>query len=245
MIIRDTNIRRALRDKQRGFLLNPFRFGNGGDPNFASVVLLLKGETANGSTPVDSSSIARTLTQTGGALVSTAQAKYGAGSINFPSPSTLQAANSSDFFFGTGDFTIEYWLYLTGTGTQAIGAYANGSATNANYSFQVTVDGTIRIALYSGGTAYTAQAGTPSTNTWQHVAHVRSSGTLKSYLGGVGGSAVSANVNVNNPASSVFQIGRAQGFYPFAGYIDEYRITKGVGRYTADFTPPAAAFPTF
>jgi hypothetical protein len=83
-------------------------------------------------------------------------------------------------------------------------------------------------------------------DTWYHVALVRSgSGTnnMKLYLDGV---LESQNTNTYTVPVNDIVLGRTYtnlNSEYFNGYIDDLRITKGVARYTANFTPPTAAFP--
>lgn len=234
------------------FLINPYRFGVAAtDPNFANVSLLLHGDGTNGSTTItDSSGSPKTVTAVGNAAISTAQSKFGGASILFDGVNDYATVSTgSAFTFGTGDFTVEAWAregarsgYPT---VLEIGNHANNTGviflmndgnSPANY-----------IGLYSGAFFESAKVAAPALNTWNHVAWVRASGVLKIYLNGVGSSGSAFTNNLSD--STTVTIGSKAGGdggganYDLNGYIDELRVTKGVARYTANFTPPTAPFP--
>jgi hypothetical protein len=222
------------------------------DPLFGSVSLLLHGNGTNGSTTIiDSSPSPKTVTAVGNAQISTAQSKFGGASIAFDGTGDyLAAPGGSDFIFGTGDFTIEFWVNSSVLTTATIypnfvdfrplvtqGAYPT-IFYNANASSLVYYVNTN--AVISGGALLE--------NTWYHIAVARASESTKMFVNGVQvGSTYNDSSNytcgTNRPT-----IG-AQGYNPdldtrkLTGYIDEFRITKGVARYTTNFTPPTAPFP--
>src|SRR6185437_4647016 len=98
-------------------------------------------------------------------------------------------------------------------------------------------------AISNGATFATFTGAALSANTWYHVAFVRSGNTITAYVNGVQyGSPVtdSSTATFNN---QVFIGSYADSYGKFQGYIDELRVTKGVARYLANFTPPNAPFP--
>ena len=99
--------------------INPYQFAAAGptDPDFADVSLLLHGDGTNGSTTiVDSSDNVNSVTANNGAQISTTQSKFGGSSIEFLSTANtgLAVTPSSVFQFGTGDWTVEAWIYQRG-----------------------------------------------------------------------------------------------------------------------------------
>lgn len=213
------------------------------DAYFGSVVMLLHGGGTNNSTTiVDSSSKSQPMTAVGGAVISTAQSKFGGSSLYFPK-STSQGittpAGNTDFQFGTGDFTVEAWVYQTSTNTYAaiIEVGSHDSATGALFLIAGST-----MQIYSGGFVGT---GTVPLNQWVHLAWCRTSGVLKQFIGGVQvfSGAFTNNLSATSPNTiigmrSVYDTTN----YPFGGYMDEFRVTKGIGRYTTTFTPPTEPF---
>ena len=180
------------------------------------------------------------LVTVGNAQISTSVKKYGTGSIAFDgSGDYLSNTTAAVTNFGTGAFTVEYWVYPT--------------ATNGTYQQHVgsaqTSTGFACGMLSSGGTVYGTTISTGfdtsvafTLNTWQHIAWVRSGTTLTAYKNGtsVGTFTVSTNFNEVGVGIGAQPNG---AFITTACYIDDLRITKGVARYTANFTPPTEAFP--
>jgi hypothetical protein len=111
------------------------------------------------------------------------------------------------------------------------------------------VNGYLLVDRSGVGTAITS-SNPLSLNTWQFVALVSDGTNLRLYINGTqSGSTVAVGTQVS-PASAIIRIGAYQnsGGSPtlgFNGYIDEFRITQGISRYTANFTPPTAAFPNY
>jgi hypothetical protein len=202
----------------------------------SSSALLLHFDGANSSTAItDSGANALTITAHDGAVISTAQSKFGGASVYLPgSGSCLRI--TGDLSLGTGDFTIDAWVRMTGGGDfpsiLEIGSHLNPTGL----LLVVNSSG----AIYSGGW-YGAL--TVSLNQWVHVAWVRQSGVLTVYLNGTATGSTSftnnlsdsANITIGNKASNSAQ-------YDYAGYIDELRIIKGTAVYTANFTPPTAPY---
>lgn len=204
------------------------------DPYFANVVALLHMDGSNGGTTFTDVK-GHTFTPTA-VTTSTAQAKFGTASASFSGGATL-ASSHADFVLGTGDFTLEFFMNLASVSTTQVisapGSYGAGSG------FQLYVAAGA-LYLYSGGAvADTSGYATLSANTWQHVAIVRASAVPKIFVGGalqsVGGS---WGNNLSDNVASLALTGWA-----LTGYIDEFRLTKGVARYSSTFTPPTAAFP--
>jgi hypothetical protein len=221
------------------------------DTNIREVSLLLHGDGANGSTTiVDSSLSPKTVTAFGNTQISTAQSKFGGASIAFDGNGDyLQSPTSSDFAFGTGDFTLETWLYPLGFSGDAptfnnFGAVFDfRTAPSSQAQILWTFLGSSTLVLYvNGATRITGTA--ISTNQWTHVALSRSSGSTKMFVNST--QVGSTYADSNNYTSSAFKIASnvsTDAFYN--GYIDDLRITKGVARYTSNFTPPTAPFPDF
>jgi hypothetical protein len=211
-----------------------------GELFYNQVSLLLHGNGTNGSTTItDNSPSPKTVTAVGNAQISTAQSKFGGASIAFDGTGDyLDIVSSSVFDFNSNDFTVEWWQKLSSTTTRySILNWKTGDSllSVGNGIFQLFISGGLNIAGNTGVTF---------TTDWQHIAFARSSGVVTFYLDGISKSNNLANTMPGYvfPSSGI-EIGKASSTSNLNGYIDEFRITKGVARYTANFTPPTAPFP--
>jgi hypothetical protein len=228
------------------------------DPYFSSVSLLLNGDGTNGSTSfTDLSSSPKVITAYGTTQISTTQKKFGTASLLFDgSGDYLSLSANTAFNFGTGDFTVELWFnsssFAAQRGLVSTGGYYT-AGMNGNWNLRITNSSTIAFAQYNGQTE--AQGGwdfpipAPVTplliNTWYHLALVKRNNTVSVYINGVASSTTYNNTSsVSDGGVSTVFIGRNGFDSDWWGYIDDLRITKGIARYTANFTPPTAAFPT-
>jgi len=239
--------------------INPYQFAavaGPTDPDFANVSLLLHGDGTNGSTTiVDSSSNANSVIANNGAQISTTildPFDESSGSIEFLSSANtgLSVSPSTDFQFGTGNWTVEAWIYQR---SQVL--YSTlleiGDHSDANSLF-ISVGGTSGgFLVYSSG-FFGPQTDVFTLNTWQHVAVTRAEDFLYFFLNGTivgnsGGYAFNKNLTDISAVSVAYPYGlipaAGDNNYRFNGYIDDLRITKGVARYTQNFTPPTAPFP--
>ncbi len=240
MISRSTDIKGALRSKQRGLLLNPFRFGTtGGDPYRGNVVFLFHMDGANGSTTfTDNSPSPKVLTPNVGLVISTATSVFGgaSGRWNGSAYGTFSAALPA----ATADFTFEGRFRFDDTGTDRAFMGANG---NGNLDF-ACVGNTIRVGRIN--TAWDSQVNwTRTINTWYHIAICRSGTDIRFFVDGTQvGTTITNSISYNAPTG-----GNLGASTPttrrLAGYMDEVCYTVGSARYTANFTPPAAPYPNF
>jgi hypothetical protein len=139
----------------------------------------------------------------------------------------------------TGDFTIQFWAYLTGNGGMVLGS---DSGANSDY-FGVSPTA-VYLAVYYPSQNYPSWNVTISLNTWTHVAVTRASNTLKCYVNGVqltlsGGSASESRQFFQASALLVGRYGASAPNY-FPGSISNLQIVKGTSLYSANFTPPTA-----
>lgn len=210
-----------------------------GDPLFASVSLLLPFD-GTGATFVDSSPTPKTITASGNATQSTAQSKFGGKSLALDGGSAVRIPSNADFGLGTGDFTVEFFLYYTGGNGYVFFLMMNpGSGPYLGYGLN---NGTKRPWLWNNGDVINASTDVTN-NVWQHHAYVRNGGVLTIYLDGVAIGSTSFATDLGSAAP--VDIGdNGVGDQRTNGFIDSLRITKGHARYTANFTPPTAAFPT-
>lgn len=146
--------------------------------------------------------------------------------------------NNAALLLGTGDFTFEGWFYQTATNTYPgvleIGVHvANGILFIASNGSTITA---------YGPAGFMGTATAPPLNTWNHIAWVRSSGTFKIYVNGVGnaGTASASNFSDNTTLTLGGEGSRANAAYTYSGYMSGVRLVKGTAVYTANFTPPTA-----
>ena len=223
------------------------------DANFGAVSLLLHMNGANASTYFpDHSYNALTVTANGNAQISTAQSKFGGASALFDGTGDdLRIASPSDSLINwyTGDYTLEYWIRCTafpaasGSGSASIivGNMSNSADTNY-WSFGPIGDGRIRFYYYNGGAVSFTTTSSISLNTWTHLAFVKSGTSMTIYIDGVSSATATVSGTPQSASATGFGIGQYVNV-SFNGYIDSLRITKGIARYTAAFTPPTAQFP--
>lgn len=209
------------------------------DPYFANVVLLaINDNAANGTTTfVDQSASAKTITNAGTTAYSSTTAPTGMTTSAALNGSTkwLSAASHADFAWGTGDFTIE--LMVRGSAFSADQAFWDIGTYNDIY----TSAGSSVVKFYNGAVRIT---GTTSlaTNTWYHVALCRSGTSTKLFINGT--QEGSTYTDSTNYAQAAAYAGSAAGAAAWNGYISNVRVTKGVARYTGNFTPPSLPLPT-
>ena len=209
------------------------------DPYSDSVSLLLHFNGTNNSTSfVDSSqySSVNTITFAGNAKISTDDYKFDGSSLYIDGVGDyLQLpANSSLFGFGTGDFTVEAWIKILTYGSYDTQLFTTtGGVTQ--FSFSVRNNGVLNFWNGAGSISF-GGVNTVPLNQWTHVAFSRASGTLRAYVNGnMIGSASATSSLVNNLPICI----GATPSYPNSNtcYIDELRVTKGVGRYTTQNFP--------
>lgn len=211
------------------------------DLYYSSVILLLQMDGSNGSTTfTDTSSYNRTVTPFGTAAISTNQSVFGSSSALFNGNGAyLTSPASSDWNLSDNNVnvTIEFFMYKTAD-KQCTLVSADGGA----WRVKNEASGTVSLQGPSNQSRETTT--TYPLNTWLHVAVVRLGGIFTIYVGGVAG--VSGTLTPQNTNSAVLYIGRnplAGNTWDYPGYLDSLRITKGVARYSSNFTPPALPFP--
>ena len=165
-----------------------------------------------------------------------------AGSVSVTGGQYLLSSTSTQFGLGTQDFTVEGWIYRTGTGAFQpmidFRTLLNDVKLNIWYFFSNSVN------VYSGsGTTLVNSGFTLALNTWYHIAVTRSSGNIRLFINGTQyGSTYSATVLDFGSSSDVVigTAGDARGNAGFSmnGNVSNIRITKGTALYTTNFTPP-------
>lgn len=224
------------------------------DRSFAArTVLLLPMRGGNGHTGfIDASPVPNTMTVNGNAAMSTAQYKwYGSsgyfdGNGDFLSiPGTLPTALQ----LGSGDFTIEFYVYTTSTATQFICGNLNDNFGTGHYWVIInsTVSGLHTVQFGTQGSFFKFGTTTLTTNTWQHIAVTRSGNSLRCFLNGAQLGTTQTLGNFTGTVTNEFRIASAipgaSNSYFLTGYLQDFRITKGTVRYTTNFAPPGAALP--
>jgi len=215
------------------------------DPYFYNTSLLLNMD----SNFSDSSVYQNSTTTGGGVSISTVDFKYGDGSGYFNGNGDAITIASSDSLDLSGqDWTIETWIRPNGdySNWRMILTKRNSSG---DYNYQLYLDRyTGELRFYPGGAPSDVVTGvTPQANVWSHVAVARSNGTVTVYLNGNSVGSMVSDTDFNSAPLGIGCVANGvSGFggHGFFGYIDDVRITKGVARYTTNFTPPTEPHPT-
>lgn len=227
---------------------------SGGDPFFANVVSLLHFNGANGSTTFTDVT-GRSWSRVGNvARISTANSKFGGASLILDSAGDNYISTALSSAFSPGpDFTCEAWIYRTGSSAQRDEIFVqNGLASAYSIGLATNASGILQCFIYNSSATLFLLVGSSAvpTGQWIHVAMVKSGTTLRLFQGGIqlGTTSLSGSF-AGTPigGSPIAAIGNNPSLTDrmFDGYIDDFRFTSGVARYTADFTPPTAQFPDF
>lgn len=205
----------------------------GSDASYSNVTLLM----AFDSTVVDAKGAAITNT---GVTVNTTTKKMGAGSGRFNGSSYVDLPASSGYDYGTDVFTIEGWFNVDSI------AGTNPIFSMANRGLLFQLQGAAPVFYINGvGANWAGNAGSVTATSWNHFALVRiASGVCTFYLNGVATGSTPTHTESLGSATVISSLGRdATGGAFMTGYLDDFRITKGVARYTANFTPPTVPYP--
>jgi len=196
---------------------------------------------------IDNSRNNLAITSSGDTKLSTSQYKFGGASVYFDGTNDyLNPQNNALFAFGTGNFTVEFWMNSV--------SFANVANTIIIFDCRpVSTDGLYPcIYFFSGQIRYYVNSAdritgtTLNTGQWYHVALTRFGSSTKLFVDGtqVGSTYTDTNNYLcgdNRPV--IATRGYTLGENNYNGYVDELRITKGVARYTANFTPRNSPFP--
>jgi hypothetical protein len=211
-------------------------------PPPSSSVVLLHMDGSNGSTTfTDSGPGAVAVTANGNAQISTAQSKFG-GASGYFNGTAGTAISFADLGLGTGNYTIELFFRCSSQ-TQYAQLIGNESTASTTTGFTVLFSNSTAgsLGMYHAGGLVFETAGGLGDNAWHHLAIVRSSGAISVYIDGV--SAATGSDTASMTDGDWYVGGNAVfGGRQYDGYVDELRVTPGTAVYTANFTPPTAAF---
>jgi hypothetical protein len=213
------------------------------DQYYNSCSLLCHFDTINSAGRfIDNSRNNFVITSSGNVTVDNNIYKFGGGSAYFDGTGDyLVVPTNSALDFGTGDFTVEGWVLpnsllsdwfiISSSGTGGL-FFGFSSATTVGFGWgRTSVAWDYRVA------------GSATVGVWQHVAVTRSGTSMRLFVNGVQSGTTQTVSTAYNLGVTSTTIGSQGNLYYFTGYMDELRITKGVARYTANFTPQKYEFP--
>ncbi len=210
------------------------------DPNFKNTTLLLQGDSgANGAqnnlfldTSPNQFAITRNGNTTQGSFTPFSATGWG---NYFDGSSSISYAANADFNFGTGNFTIEGWAYITANSTSFM--YGTGGSGQGD---QFIYDSSAGQFAYYNGTSWSYSPAV-AINTWNHFAAVRSGTTITVYVNGIGGTGVTSSASLGSSTNAPYTGRRSDGTYSTTGYVSNLRVIKGQALYTGSFTPATSA----
>ncbi len=204
--------------------------------NTQLLTLQTRGSLSNNFFADSGSTSNSVITKNGNAGLSTFTPDGGGWSAYFDgSGDYLSIANSSAFDFGTGDFTVEFWMYAINMPNTAgiIGKKTSDSTNGWQISYNSTYANklTIRTTLTNDFTSTSSW----SLNTWEHWAVARSGSTIRWFKNGILDNSASNTYNISETATTYIGYSQTWGGY-YTGYISNLRVVKGQALYTATFT---------
>lgn len=196
----------------------------------------------NGTTFVDEAG--STVPLYGNICTKTGVKKFGTASAYFDGNGDYiyYPAGNTDYAFGSGNFTVDLWINFVTTPTYATIYECRSSDSADGFHLGCNANGSADKKLHIR-TNRTNYVGTTvmDANTWYHVAVVGEGTKLTVYLNGVAEIEVTYSYNFTNSLLLIgtYNVGNS---YFWDGYMDEIRVSKGIARWTANFTPPTAAY---
>jgi hypothetical protein len=194
----------------------------------------------------------KTATAVGTVETSTSEATLGQTSSAYfePAGGRINISASEDFEFGDGDFTIDCWLYPTDATTRrAIFSGNTDQWVGIDYNYHGTRNVNIWAGAGAGWNIIQADSGpcghiSLTLNAWNHFAYVRYGNQFMSFVNGVMDINATAGGTIVPRQTEDKSIGTwaISGMANFEGYIQEFRVSKGIARWTANFTPPTAPY---
>jgi hypothetical protein len=226
------------------------------DPYWSSVIYLLQFNGSEGSKTILESGGRAAATTVGDSYISNTEKKYGTGSIYMgtwrswvPVTRGYLTVPAASVNFGLFEFTRECWVKIT-AGAKNCGLYHDGKAYDGNpaefsINFRLWSDGTFMLRRISDGVTLYAYAGSSIFNgDWHHVALVRDwTNTVKIYFNGNNVGQVSSFSWTPNTLNNAYIGIDLDNNADLGGYMDDFRVTRGVNRYPSNFTPPTKQFP--
>jgi len=175
---------------------------------------------------------------------STTQVKFAnTKSVYFDGSSDYISAPTNKLFgFSTNDFTVEFWVYFNDV-NNAITIYSNLSSASGLQPHLYVYQGAIRYYTAVGDRIVSSSV---STGQWYHVALSRSSSSTKLFINGTQSGSTYSDSNdygLSQPLGigTYWDSGSPVTSQNLNGYMQDLRVTKGLARYTANFTPPTAS----
>ena len=187
----------------------------------------------------------KTVTPAGNFAPSVAQSKFGGSSGLFDGTGDyLSIPSSADWAFGTGDFTIDFWVRCQQPGSGEMNFFSTANKnTTPGVLAHLRSNGLLYVYFHDQSPAFNAAAGM-SVLAWYHIAIIRTGSTVRVF---VNGSQIGSDYSCSQDITTLndFQIGGGctEGDIDYTGYIDEFRVSKGIARWTADFSGALPAAP--
>jgi hypothetical protein len=207
--------------------------------------LLLHSDGADASTTfTDSSLYGKTVTANGNAHVETDMKVFGSASAQFDGTGDyLSASDSADWNMGSGDFTIDCWFYALNNNQTVFAFYGTGwSGGNMQWTLGVHSNKLFAFFDTAGTDIVLYDSVNLPTSTWTHAAFVRSGNNFNLYKNGTS-VASGSTASAGNTGTYYFTSGVDYGGASYyTGYLDEVRVSKGIARWTSNFTVPNAAY---
>lgn len=216
------------------------------DDSYTKALLHMNGADAS---PAFTDESGKTWTRAGNAQIDTAQYKFGGASGLFDgNGDAIYAPTSVDFYTGANNFTIDFWAKVNSAGDNIL--FCNRSAAGTACQFYVYVSSGNIAVLGSAGTGswdvnFTTTGVNINDGSWHHVAYVRNGNLFSIYFDGVSRGLQTVSVTLENSPNNL-QIGAwysgSSWVSSFNGWVDEFRFSNGIARWTANFTPPTTAY---
>lgn len=192
----------------------------------------------------DSGRFNRTVTASGNVNTSTAQQKFGSASAYFDGKSDYLSGVYADMVLGSGDFTIDFWVYPTSVANSPVlvDTAPIGGSHSVSTNFVFALNTSRNAYLYHNGATVLTTSNAVTLNAWNHIATVRSGTTVSVYINGVSGGSATLSSNLSSTSLVVGTNAVSTSSQTLTGYMDELRVSIGVARWTANFTPSTAPY---
>jgi hypothetical protein len=184
----------------------------------------------------DSEDTPKTYTARNSAAISATAPQFGAGALLLASATSdyIDTPASADFEFGSGVWTVDFWMKSTSVADTLLLGPCNSSANNWPWYFRFnSAAGKINVHIYDTSEKFVQSSSSVNTGNWVHIAGERTANTLRLYINGTSeGSPVTTLGTLRSCPNklSIGRLGEYNGMY-YNGRIDEFRVSKGVSRY--------------